>query len=135
MTEEPLACEPGDERELCDQCGTLLLSSAPRYYSLVNDSSAVDPEHPASDGQRLLTACSLPHLQWLKDHYVKRPYDERELWAHKLSGQLRVRPAGTPLDEARRAAGLTREQLLAATYWSMERHDLRHRRGAAPPER
>lgn len=104
----------------CDLCG-LPIPSSTQLFSLVPDSSAIHPDDPEQDGQRLLAACGPECLGVLQQRYRQRPYVREELWAGKIARALDAHPEG--LDEAGlvRATGLNIIQIEHTLSWESER--------------
>jgi hypothetical protein len=104
------------EPDLCDLCGTVLWSGS-EIRGLVADSSAVHPDDPALDGERALTACSTAHMAELQEQYRRRPFENRELWAGKVSRVLEQHPQGLSRERLVEETGLNLLQIEAGVAW------------------
>ncbi|MEV6793442.1 hypothetical protein AB0M87_15880 [Streptomyces sp. NPDC051320] len=109
---------PGERAlpELCDACGTAILSGLP-LYAYVPDSSAVQAGKEWLDGLRFLAACCEEHLNALRDQYRRRPFIEEELWAGKISRALDQHPDGLTAEELGRTTGLMLPDIRSAMAW------------------
>ncbi len=106
-----------DVVELCDVCG-LLVAEDEAYLSVVADSSATATEGgELMDGERLLTACSWEHLEYLVLAYEQRPFVWEELWAAKMLDALRQYGPRLTTVQLAAASGLTPAQLDHARTW------------------
>jgi hypothetical protein len=106
----------GGQPELCDLCAAVIRDGS-ELYSVVGDSSAVDPDRRVPDGQRRLTACGPAHLRELVDRYRGRPFDEEELWAYMVMRDQRRLGPDTELEDLADTTGLSLQQVMRAIRW------------------
>ncbi|MFV0137800.1 hypothetical protein ACLGIH_32195 [Streptomyces sp. HMX87] len=110
--------------ELCDLCGTTFPADR-AVTGYVPDSSAAHPTQDRYDGLRLITACSDPHFDAVREGYRHRPFVEEELWAAKLTRALTIGPSALSMEQLGCRTGLDEPQIRRAITWHNQH--LRHR--------
>jgi len=134
--------DSADRAELCDYCGAVLPEGDDQaVLALVRDSSAVYPDHPERDGQRMVQACGREHARALQAQYRRRPWRRREQWAGKAIAAIEARGGRAHVRDIAADTGLRRWQIRVGGWysvWRLLRREIRRRwylirSGVTPP--